>query len=90
MPLEGAEGQEVLHQKMKGFKKKWLDRLADAIKRLAGKAAEALPAIIGSVVGAILSVLGKAVGFAAEHTWALTVSAAGLIGVWLMQRVKKS
>ena len=42
-----------------------------------------------SVVGAILSFLGKAVGFVAEHTWALIVFAAGLIGVWLMQNVKK-
>ena len=33
--------------------KKWLDRLADALKSLAGKAAEALPAVIGTVVGAI-------------------------------------
>ena len=69
--------------------KKWLIRLADALKRLAGKAAEALPTIVGSVVGAILSLLGKAVGFVAEHTWALIVFAAGLIGAWLMQRVKK-
>ena len=65
--------------------KKWLDRLADALKRLAGKAAEALPAIVGS----ILSFLGKAFGFVAEHTWALIVFLAGLIGWWLMQRVKK-
>ena len=41
------------------------------------------------VVGAILSFLGKAVGFVAEHRWVLIVFAAGLIGVWLMQRVKK-
>ena len=63
--------------------------LADALKRLAGKAVEALPAIAGSVVGAILSFLGKAIGFVAEHTWALTVFAVGIIGVWLMQKVKK-
>ena len=68
----------------------WLDRLANALKRLAGKAVEALPAIVGSVVGAILSFLGKAVGFAAEHTWALIVFVVRLIGVWLMQKVKKS
>ena len=42
-----------------------------------------------SVVGAILSFLGKAVGFVAEHTSALIVFAAGLVGVWLMQNVKK-
>ena len=39
--------------------KKWLDRLADAFKRPAGKAVEALSTILGSVVGAILSFLGK-------------------------------
>ena len=66
-----------------------LDRLADALKRLAGKAAEKLPVILGSVVGAILSFLGEAVGFVAEHTWALIVFIAGLIGVWLMQRVQR-
>ena len=45
--------------------KKWLERLADSLKRIAGKAAGALPAIIESVVGAALSFLGKAVGFVA-------------------------
>ena len=54
--------------KDKGTLKKWLDRLADALKRLAGKAAEALPGIIGSFAGVSLSFLGKAVGFIAEHT----------------------
>ena len=87
--MEEGELQEVLHQKIVGALKKWLIRLADALKRLAGKAAEALPTIAGSVAGAILGLLGKAVGFVAEHTWALIVFAAGLIGVWLMQRVKK-
>ena len=48
--------------KDEGILKKSLDSLADALKRLAGKAVEALPAIVGSVVGAILSFLGKAVG----------------------------
>ena len=70
--------------------KKWLDRLADALKRLAGKSVEALPAIVGSVVGAILSFLGKIVGFAAENTWALIFFVAGLVGRWLMQKVKNS
>ena len=69
--------------------KNWLDRLADAIKRLAGKAAEALPAIVGSVVGAILSFLGKAVEFVAEHTWPLIVFVVGLIDLWFMQKVKE-
>ena len=71
-----------------GALKKWLDRLGDALKRLAGKAIEALPAVIGSVVGAILSFFGKAVGFVAEHTWALISFVAGLIAVWLMQRAR--
>ena len=75
--------------KDKGTLKKWLDRLADALKRLAGKAVEALLAIVGSAVGAILSFLGKPVGFVAEHTWALIVFVVGLIGLWLMQKVKK-
>ena len=90
MFLEEAEGQEVLHQKTRVFLKKWLDRLVDALKRLAEKAAEALPAIVGSVVGAILSFLGKAVGFVGEHTWAFIVFVAGLIGVWVMQRVNQA
>ena len=76
--------------KDEGILKKWLDRLADALKRLAGKAVGALSAIVGSVVGAILSFLGKAIGFVAEHTWALIVFVAGLVGWWLMQKVKKS
>ena len=54
-----------------------------------GKAAETLPAIIRSIVGAILGFLGKAVGFVAENTWTLTVFLAGLIGVWLMQGLKR-
>ena len=69
--------------------KKWLNRLADALKRLAGKAAEALPAIVESIVGAILSFFGKAIGFVAEHTWDLIVFVAGLVGWWLMQKIKK-
>ena len=76
--------------KVEGILKKWLDSLADALKRLAGKTVEALPAIVGSVVGAILSFLGKAVGFVAEHTWALIALVAGLVGWWLMQKVKNS
>ena len=45
--------------------KKWLSKLADVFRRLAGRAVETLPAIAGSVVGAILSFL--AVRFVAEH-----------------------
>ena len=73
-----------------GTLKKWLDRLANGLKRLAGKTVEALPAIVGSAVGAILSFFGKAVGFVAKHTWALIVFIARLVGWWLMQKVKKS
>ena len=69
--------------------KKWLNRLADALKRLAGRADEALPAIVGNAVGAILRFLGKTVGFAAKHKWTLLVSATGLIEVWLMQKVSR-
>ena len=70
--------------------KKWLDRLANVLQRLAGNAVETFAAIVGSVVGAILSFLGKVVGFVAEYTWALIVFIAGLIGWWLMQKVKIS
>ena len=49
-----------------------------------------LPAIVGSVIGAILSFLGKTVGFVAEHTWALIVFVAVLVGLWWIQKVKKS
>ena len=86
----GVAGGRDCPPKDEGILKKWLDRLADALKRLAGKAVEALPAIVGSVVRAILSFLGKAVGFVAEHTWALTAFVAGLVGWWLMQKDKRS
>ena len=66
-----------------------MDRLADALKGLAGKSVEAVEAIIESIVGAALNFLKKTVGFVAEHTWTLFVFLAGLIGVWLMQKVKK-
>ena len=72
---------------MNGVLNKWLNRLPDALKNLVGEAVEVLPAIVGSAAGAILSFLSKAVGFVAEHTWALIVFVAGLIGVWRMQRV---
>ena len=76
----GGRGTGGSPPKDKGVLKKWLDRLANTIKRLAGKAVEALPAIVGSVAGAILSFLEKAVGFIAEHTWALIVFVARLVG----------
>ena len=72
-----------------GALKEWLDRLANALKRLAGKTAEALPAIVRSVVDTILSFLGKVLRFVADHTWTLIVFVAGLVGWWLMQKVKK-
>ena len=72
-----------------GVLKKWLDRLANALNRLAVKTVEPLPATIGTDVDSSLSFLGKAVEFVAEHTWALIFAVAGIIGVWLMQRVKK-
>ena len=46
--------------KDEGVLNKWLNRLADALKKIAGKAVEALPAIVGSIVGVILSFLCKA------------------------------
>ena len=86
----GAAGTGGFLPKDEGvLKKKWLYKLANALKRLAGKTVEALPAVVGSAVGAILSFLGKVVGFVAEHTWALILFAVELIGVWLMQRVQK-
>ena len=85
----GGGGTVGSPPKDSGTLKKWLDRLMDALKKLSGKAAEVLLAIVGSVVGAILSFLGKTFGFVAEHTWALIVFVVGLIGWWLMQKVKK-
>ena len=53
--MRGAGGPASPSKDKEGGLKKWLDRLADALKRLAGKAVEALPAIAGSVVGVVLS-----------------------------------
>ena len=77
----GEEGEGYYLSKNEGVLNKLLNRLADALKRLAGKAITALPTIVGSVFGAILSFLGKAVGFVAEDTWALIVFVTGLICV---------
>ena len=85
----GGVGGSASPPKDNGALKKLLKRLADALKRLPGKAVEALPAIVRSVVGAILSFLGKAVEFVVEHTCSLIVFVEGLIGVWLMQIVSK-
>ena len=87
--FEGGGGAGCSPPKDERVLKKWLNRLAHALKGLAGKAVEASPAIVGSVVCAILNFLGKAVGFVAEHTWALIIFDAGLIDVWLMQRVSR-
>ena len=83
----GGRGKGGSPPKDEGILKKLLHRLADALKRLAGKAVEALPVIVGNVVDT--SFLKKAVGFVAEHTWALIVFAAGLVGWRSMQKVKK-
>ena len=78
--FRGGKGAGGSSPKDEGALKKWLDRLASALKRLAGKAVEALPAIVGSFVCVILSFLGKVVGFVAENTWAIMVFVAGLVG----------
>ena len=85
----GGRCLAVFLPKDEGALTKWLRRLTDVLKRLAGKAAEALHVIIESAVGATLSFFGKAVGFVSEHTWVLTVFVAGLLWVWLMQKVKR-
>ena len=53
--------------------KKWLNRLEDALKRLAGKAADPLLPIVASVGGAISNFVANALGFVAKQTWALIV-----------------
>ena len=50
-----AGGRASPTKDKEGSLKKWLDRLVDALRRLAGKAVEASPAIVESVVGAVLS-----------------------------------
>ena len=85
----GGGGAEGSPSKDEGVFNKWLTNLADALKRLAGKAVEAMPAIVRIVVVAVLSFLGKSVGFVPENTWALIVFVAGRINVWLMQRVSR-
>ena len=87
--FRGGRGTGGPPSKDKGALKKWLDGLADALKRLAGKAVAALPAIVGIVVDVVLNFLGKAVAFVAEHVWALIVFVVGFIAAWLMQRVQK-
>ena len=53
----GREGARGPTPKEEGILKKWLERLADVLKRLAGKPVEELHAIVGSAVGANLSFL---------------------------------
>lgn len=67
--------------------KKQLRKLADALKRLAGKVVEALPATLRSAAGAILGFLSEALGLAVEHTWVWNVLVASFTGIWLMQKV---
>ena len=73
LAVTGVGGAPGSPPKDEGEFRKWLkkqlNRLANALKRLAGKAVAALPGIIGSVVGAILSFLGKTVGLLVQHTW---------------------
>ena len=73
--------------KLKKWVKDVLQRLANALKRLAGKAAAALPGIIGSIIGAVLNYLSKAVGFFAKNTWAVIVFITGIIGYWIYEKV---
>ena len=56
---------------MKKWVKDVLQRLANALKRLAGKAAAALPGIIGSVIGAVLNIYQKQLVFFARTSWAV-------------------
>ena len=94
LAVTGGGGVSGSPPKDEGEFRKWLkkqlNRLANALKRLAGKAVAALPSIIGSVVGVILSFLSKTVDFLAQHTWALIVFAVGLMGAWLIQRVQSA
>ena len=69
--------------KDEGTLNKWMNRLAGALKNLAGKATEPLSAIVGSVVGAFLRFFGNDFGFLVEHTWALSVCVTRLTGLWL-------
>lgn len=78
------------HQKIWEIWKKWLSKPADALKWLAGEAVEALRAIVVSDVGAILSCLVKPVGSAAEHTRAIIVFFAELIGGMVDAKSEKS
>ena len=73
--------------KLKKWVKDVVQHLANALKRLAGKAAAALPGIIGSIIGAVLNYLSIAVGFFAKNTWAVIVFITGIIGYWIYEKV---
>ena len=64
----GGGGGGGSSRKDEGFLNNWLNRLGDALKRLAGKAVETLRTIMESAVDVILSFLGKTVGFVANNT----------------------
>ena len=64
----GGGGGGGSSRKDEGFLNNWLNRLGDALKRLAGKAVETLRTIMGSVVDVILSFSGKTFGFVAKNT----------------------
>ena len=52
-------GSETSPPKDKGALKKWLNKLADALKLLAGITVETFSAIVGSVIGAVLSFFAR-------------------------------
>ena len=82
-----GEGRVILTKRCGRFEKKWLSKPADALKWLAGEAVEALRAIVVSHVGAILSCVVKS---AAEHTRAIIVFFAELIGGMVDAKSEKS
>ena len=81
---------QKIKMKLKKSVKDVLQCLANALKRLAGKAAVALPGIIGSVIGAVLNYLLKAIGFFAKNTWPVIVFITGIIGYWIYDKVAVS
>ena len=85
-----GEGGVILTKRCGRFEKKWLSKPADALKWLAGEAVEALRAIVVSDVGVILSCVVKPVGSAAEHTRAIIVFFAELIGGMVDAKSEKS
>ena len=78
--FEGGSDSGCFSPKDEGILKKWLIRLADAFKTLAGRADDTLPAIVGNVIGPILSFLGKTIGFVAKYKRTSIVFVVGFIG----------